>query len=84
MRTNLITHFYCNKCGHQLLVEYDHEDSPEKIEVATQTSTEPTGGVCRYNKILVVPCQHCINVITKPTRMIMDGLRALSDNSSAT
>ena len=77
MRTNLITHFYCNNCGHQLNVEYDRDDSPKKQQAFTQTDREPTGAACRYNRILVEPCKRCIEKLTRPARMIADGLKAL-------
>lgn len=78
MRTNLITHFYCATCGHQLEVEYDEEESPRKVETENQTTREPTGAACRYNRILVAPCRQCIEQHTKPAKQLADAIKALT------
>ncbi len=81
MRTNLITHFHCSNCGHQLNVEYDSDCSPKKITDVVQTTREPTGACCRYNRIIVEPCKKCIEKSTRPAQLIAEGLKALgADN----
>ncbi len=78
MRTNLITHFYCSHCGNQLNVCYDEEKSPRKVEAQHQTEIEPTGAACRYNKILVEPCRHCIEKHTKPAKALANAIKELA------
>lgn len=79
MRTNLITHFHCSNCGHQLNVEYDKEDSPQKIELPSsqQTEPEPPGAYCRYNRILVEPCRFCIAEKTGPAEKLIEAMDSL-------
>jgi hypothetical protein len=78
MRTNLITHFYCSNCGNQINFDYDKDDSPKKVEANRQTETEPTGACCRYNRILVEPCKHCIEKHTRPAKDLANAIKALA------
>jgi len=82
MRTNLITKFFCNDCGYQLNVEYDSDESPKKIASQHQTDKEPTGACCRYNRILVQPCRHCIEKHTSPAKQLGEALREIMRNES--
>lgn len=80
MRTNLITHFHCSECGHILNVEYDKEDGPPKIEELDKEL--PTGAACRHNRILVVPCKHCINKVTGPARKLAEAIKEMGGSDA--
>lgn len=77
MRTNLITHFHCSKCGHQLKVEYPTNESPRLVDDREQTTQEPTGAACMYNKIIVEPCKKCIEKETGPAVALASAIREI-------
>lgn len=54
MRTHLVTRFVCAKCGSNLRLSYNH---PKKIEFLTGT---PTGASTVETKIMVYPCETCL------------------------
>jgi len=76
MRTNLITNFHCSKCGHSLCVEYEKETTPKLIEKSERG--DPSGGFCVHIKVIVEPCQKCIDLVTNPAKKMIEAINELN------
>ncbi len=74
MRTNLILHFHCSKCGERLQVIYENRQTVKsKNSDHTTVDREPTGADCRYvSPIQIEPCRGCYAPIKKFHSAIKD------------
>jgi len=82
MRTNLIMHFHCSECGHQLNISYPNDAKSEAKEEPygfTQKPEEPSGAYA-FNtpKISIDPCRSCIEKYTVPAKKLTDAIKTLT------
>lgn len=75
MRTNLILHFHCSKCGDRLELCNSEVPPPRSTGIHTP---EPTGAECLYPApIYIEPCRTCLEKHTGPARRLMAALNEL-------
>ena len=75
MRTELITQFYCSKCGSKLSICYDQNKKRED----SWEESHNTGSAVKYNDISIHPCASCIKKYTAPAKKLIDAIESINE-----